>query len=455
MPRQAMSREARSRDTKLNDLQTAPPASGIEAARFMPTSFKLARIQADWTALAAAGLLFLYPILLLTVREGVNVCFAVLVVLAFYCLFTGRASFRDLNRGEIAFGAAMASLVAATALSQSWHGHFESSPYDGAGRFLLAFPIYLMLRPLRETPASLHYGAPLGAIAAALVVLPQLPLTNGARASTDYMDAIRFGDLALALGLLSVASINANRTDAPWLVAVKIAGAAAGLFASIESGTRGGWIALPPVALTGWWLAGRGRLSWRLGAAAGALLIVLAALIYLFVGKVHDRVADLDADLAALSHADFDTSLGLRLQIWRVAVRLFTENPVFGIGPDAFPGAVARMRDLGLLTLEGAANAHAEVHNEILLHTVSLGIFGLAAIVSIYAAPLVLFIRAATAAGAPARVRSAGVMGACFVTAFLVFGLTIEIFNLKLIATFYSLTVAVLLAVTAHKEASG
>jgi O-antigen ligase len=407
--------------------------------------------QAVWTELAASALLFLYPVLLLAVREGVNICFAFLVVLALWCLFTGRASFRDLNRGEIAYAAAMASLVTATALSQVWHWNFRSPPYDEAVRYLLAVPVYLMLR---SSPpkifASLQYGIPLGAVAAALLVLPQLPLDNGARASTPYMDAIRFGDLALALGVLSITS--ADWTDSPRLIALKVVGAAAALFASIESGTRGGWIALPLVALAWWLLRGRGRWSWRPGAALVGLVAILAVVSYFFVGKVHDRMVDFYTDVVSLFHDNLDTSLGLRLQIWRVAIDLFAQNPIFGVGPDEFKNSILTFFDLDVITREAAHTGGAEVHSQILLHAVSLGIFGVAAIVSIYVVPLALFIRAArSGAGAAPFVRSAAIMGGCFVISFLVFGLTIEIFNLKLIATFYSLTVAVLLAATAHK----
>jgi O-antigen ligase len=407
--------------------------------------------QVAWTELTASILLFLYPILLLTVREGVNVCFTLLVILAFYSLFTGKASFRDLNRGEIACMAAMASLVVATALSQLWHWHFRLDPYDGASRFLLAIPVYLLLRSCRpQTLAAIEYGVPVGAIAAALVVLPQLPLADGARASTAYMDAIRFGDLALVLGVLSIGSVNANQPDPPWIIVLKVAGAAAGLFASIESGTRGGWIALPPVVLIWWVLLGREKLSWRLNAWLAGVLIVFAVVSYFFIGKVHDRVGDLYADVAELFHADLDTSLGERIQIWRVALQLIAENPVFGIGPDEFRNVLPAMKDF--FTSVGFETAHAEIHSEILLRAVSLGIFGFASIVAIYAAPLIFFIRAAGRPSGSLRVRSAGVMGACFVTCFLIFGLTVEIFNLKMIATFYGMTIAVFLA-AAGREA--
>lgn len=401
--------------------------------------------QLAWTERTIAALLFVYPVLLLTVREGVNACFVAVLILASCRLVTARASFGHLSRGEIAYMAAMASMVVVTAISQFWHWHFRPEPHDGAGRFLLAIPIYLMLRTCQpETLTSVQFGIPVGAIGAALVVLPQLPL-EGARASTSYMDAIRFGDLALVLGILSIVSVNWDRTDSRCIIALKVIGLGAGMFASIESGTRGGWIALPAVALVWWSL--RGKLS-RVGnmALAGSL-IALALMSYLLVGKIHDRTDGLYSDLVALSHSDLDTSLGFRLQLWGVAMRLFAENPLFGIGPDEFQNMMPVMKDLGLVTSAAARQGIAEVHSEILLRMVSLGILGLASIVSIYLVPLILFMRTGrTGSSYQRRVQRAGAIGACFVTSFLVFGLTVEIFNLKMIATFYSMTVAVLLA---------
>ncbi len=246
--------------------------------------------QVVWTERTISALLFLYPILLLTVREGGNVCFVLLLILASYRLPTTGASFRHLNRSEIAYMAAMASLVIVTAMSQFWHWHFRPEPYDGAGRFLLAIPIYLMLRTCQpETLTSVQYGVPLGAIGAALVVLLQLPL-EGTRASTYYMDAIRFGDLALVLGILPIVSVNWDQTGPLWIIALKIVGLAAGVFASIESGTRGGWVALPAVALVWWSLIWRGKSSWLVNTTAVGLLIILALMSYLVVGTVHDRM---------------------------------------------------------------------------------------------------------------------------------------------------------------------
>ena len=105
-----------------------------------------------------------------------------------------------------------------------------------------------------------------------------------------------------------------------------------------------------------------------------------------------------------------------------------------------------------MLTPTAAVLGRGEVHNEILAKTVNLGIFGLLSILSVFAVPLIIFIRSARSSFAQAR--TAAYMGICLVTGFFIFGLSVEIFNLKMTAAFYSLTVAVLLAAATHKASS-
>jgi len=92
------------------------------------------------------------------------------------------------------------------------------------------------------------------------------------------------------------------------------------------------------------------------------------------------------------------------------------------------------------------------VHNGILAKSVGFGIFGLLSIVSVYTVPLFIFLRSTRTSFAQAK--TAAFMGICLVTGFIIFGLTVEIFNLKMTAAFYSLTVAVLLAAATKKTSS-
>jgi O-antigen ligase len=262
---------------------------------------------------------------------------------------------------------------------------------------------------------------------------------------------IHYGDMALMLGFLSLFSINwATRDCAPVLI-LKICGLLAGLYLSVQSGARGGWAAAPVLMLI-WWLSHNPKISRPKLATAILSILLVASLGYALVGMVQHRLDLIYQDLADFHHGNKDTSIGDRLQLWQAACYLFAEPPVFGVGPDGFAQMMTTLSNSGMLTTEAARFGRGEVHNEILAKAVGLGVFGLLSILSVYAVPLVIFMRSTRSP--VAQTRTAAFMGICLVTGFFIFGLTVEIFNLKMTVAFYGLTVAVLLAAASHKTSS-
>jgi O-antigen ligase len=253
------------------------------------------------------------------------------------------------------------------------------------------------------------------------------------------------------LGFLSLFSINWEKRDHIPVLFLKIFGCLIGVFLSVQSDARGGWIAFPVLSFI-WWLSHYPNNSWpkRLGAILFILLIALLG--YELIGLIQHRMDLIYHDLADFQRGNKDTSIGIRLQLWQVACFLFAEHPVFGIGPGGFAQMMTPLSNSGMLTPLAASYGRGEVHNELLAKASELGIFGLLSLISIYAIPLVIFIRA-TRSGI-SHIRSAAFMGICLVTGFFIFGLTVEIFNLKMTISFYSLTLAVLLAAATHKTSS-
>jgi O-antigen ligase len=280
-----------------------------------------------------------------------------------------------------------------------------------------------------------------------VVVVLLFQSLRGDRLGTYFLNLIHFGNLALIVGLVAGLSINWDRKDRAVVIALKILALLAGVWISIASGTRGGWIAIPAIALV-WALLQRRHISQRLMALATVVLVAAILIIYALAAPVHERINALAFELRAFEQLK-DTSTGLRIQIWAAALHLFAQYPIFGVGPDRFAEHIPALAHAGYLTPTAMEFGRAEVHNEILNRAVTLGVFGLASILLIYLVPFILFLRAARA---PSKVhRTAALLGACFVTGFFVFGLTVEIFNLKTTATFYSLTVAVLLAIATNR----
>lgn len=391
------------------------------------------------------GLILLsYPALLFLMRGGMNGAMFILAFFSLFLLATGCRQREPLVPAEIAFGIAMSSGLVAIFLSQFYHQDLAARHFDSASRFLLAVPIVYALRYAGSARISsaLQYAFPLGAIAALFAVEANHPSTSYA-ASTAFINHIHLGDMAILLGFLSLFSINWVRRDSLLVKTLKISGFVAGLIVSVYSQARGGWIAVPIfVAL---YIFSHSQGGYLKGLALTLVAVVLLTLVgYLFIEPVQLRIEKVYFDLSQFQSGNADTSVGVRLQLWNVAVQLFLENPIFGVGADGFGKVMESLRNLGEITPLAAEYGRGEVHSEILAQAARFGILGLCFVLSAYFVPLYIFVQSIKSANHQQAV--AAWMGICVTFGFFVFGLTVETFNLKMTAAFYSTTVAVLFA---------
>lgn len=400
--------------------------------------------------LLVAIILFCYPVLLLTLKGGVNASFFVLLAISLFALARDRSSVPPrFDATARIFAIAMASNIVAIFLSQAANSNFDPHPYDAASRFLLAIPVYLMLRHTNPRVTTvMQYSLPLGAI---FTLAFSLVTYKGGRLSAYFIDPIHFGDLALMLGFLSTFSINWNGQDRLRLLLLKLSGLVAGVIASILSGSRGGWLAIPVLLFTFIFFRGKGKLKNQLLAVSAAMFAAALA-SYFFVDAIHQRTGEVLNDIASWSHGEMDTSFGIRLQLWKAALLLFWQHPLFGVGPNGFVEMMTPLSQTGFITPLAAKLGRGEVHSDILGSLARLGIFGLLSLLTIYLAPLFIFLKAVKST-APYK-SGAARMGVCLVLGFIVFGLTVETINMKMVAAFYGLTVAVLLgaATSSHQE---
>jgi O-antigen ligase len=346
----------------------------------------------------------------------------------------------------------MASPMFAIFFSQAYHNDFNSPAYDWASRFLLCVPIFLALRQTNiRTLMMLELGIPLGAMVGFMVLMLH-PADWGGRYTTSiFFNLIHFSDTALMLGFLSLFSINWMRKDSALILTFKLCGFLTGLYMSIQSGERGGWIAIPPLLLL-WVMAHSTERRWIKTGFTILFVSVMVWLSYSTIDVVHHRINSAIDEFINYAPGNENTSIGIRLQLWQAALHLFIENPIFGVGPDKFAQTLSALQSNGMLTAEAVKMGHSEVHSEILAKCVEMGLFGLASILSIYLVPLYIFWRSSQSA--TATIRISGFMGACFVLGFFIFGLTVEIFNLKMTASFFSLTLAILMATATNKTSA-
>lgn len=378
---------------------------------------------------------------MISIAGGMNGAFLLLLLLSISALVFRPAGMSAVqwDKEIVIYFAAMAALPAAIFLSQSYHQDYNAHPYDAASRFLLAVPIFMLLRRVKfNVVAVIQYGFPLGAIVGMAV-----GDASDARMRTSFLDPIHFGDFSLIMGMMSLLSISWLSRDTLVLRILKITGFLAGSYATLLSGTLGAWVAIPVLLAI---LVYFKVLKFTRKQAALIVLVVLmaAVLAYKYNDKIRQRIdVPLNRELA-MFHGNFDTDIGVRLQLYKAAILIFAKNPIFGVGPEGFRDQMTMMQQSGEISAIAANAGRGEVHNEILSRTVGLGIFGLAAILMVLFVPLKIFMLKARSDSAP--VRLAGIMGVTFVSGFFVFGLSLDILNLTMATAFYSLTVAVLLA---------
>lgn len=392
--------------------------------------------------------LFFYPILLLSVKGGTNALFAILLVLSIVVWFRDSLWSKFIkDRPAIYFSLAMASPLLATLASQAYHGAFDSLHWDSPARFLLAVPIYYALKHSNlPIVSTLRYAFPLGAISSLLIVLyTQHQGLNefGERASNTFLNPINFGNLALVLGISTACLMIPIRRPNFLDNALQLSGLIAGLVASALSGARGGWIAIPFVLIA--WLLLNRPINVLKRLTIG--LIVMAAIAvagYFFADVVQQRARQTMMELASIMNGDFSTSFGQRIQLWMAGLYMFMANPIFGVGPSEFFSSIDKLQASGVIQALPKNLYGTEVHSYYIATMAKLGTLGLLSAFAIFLVPLAMFFGAVKSQIDTVRIPA--MAGICFVISFSMFCLTVEMFNIRMVASFYSLTIAALLA---------
>ena len=176
---------------------------------------------------------------------------------------------------------------------------------------------------------------------------------------------------------------------------------------------------------------------------------VAGMLAFFASSTVHMRLKAAVSDLRATSHT-YNSSLRARIQLWRTAVEAFRENPLVGVGPDGYRALIEKKEASGAMIVPVALAGLGEIHSYYFATLARYGLAGMAGLAMLFFVPLRLFYKRREDADDYRRI--AARMGMAVVLGFMVYCVTVEMFNLKMIATFYAMTVAVLLAAAYGRE---
>jgi O-antigen ligase len=215
----------------------------------------------------------------------------------------------------------------------------------------------------------------------------------------------------------------------------------------IDTGSRGGWIAVPPLLVIA-------ALLYK-GNKAKILSLLLVALIALggvlvFNQKFRDRLTSIYSETAAWFAGDATAGGSGRLTIMAISWELIKDDPIKGYASqDNLWGPVYQL-DPNRYLREGFSyedtTRHRYTlckvgeHNQYLYAWLINGVFGLISQILVLVVPLVVFITRLR--GNQGDFYAAAALGIGFVAAFMVFGFTQGPFNYKVITSFYGFLIA-------------
>ena len=322
---------------------------------------------------------------------------------------------------------------------------------DRPSRFILVLPVLLLLLQSKSHQVWLWYGVVSGAIAAFVLAYYERFFLGYERASGGEYP-IMFGDTAMLLGLMSFAAgayfLSQKRHG--WLVFALLAGVC-GLGASVLSGSRGGWVALPLVGFFILWQS-RSLLSKRTfwGTIASVAIVIFLAISIPQTG-IQKKINQTIYSLSQYSEGgDRATSLGTRFEMWKAALYLFQEAPVFGAGEYGEKHLKQRLIDDGLVAPEVIHYSHA--HNEFLNALSQRGIFGLAFLMLVYLVPLRLFLRKMKEHEDNWQIKSYAMAGALIPMCYMDFGLSQVMFSHNIGVMMYAFPIVYFWAATRWAE---
>jgi O-antigen ligase len=304
----------------------------------------------------------------------------------------------------------------------------------------------ITLRVFTPAPDWLWLGVCCGGASAGLIAIYERVVVGLSRADNG-INAIPFGNLSLLMGALSLVACVYYIQKRPrfhyGLILFAMCAAFLGLLASLLSGTRGGWIAIPFLAAL--LFSATNNLikpKTRNISIIVVALFVVAIIAFPASGIWLRIVAIFDDIYQYFINNNADTSLGTRFELWRAGWSMFIENPIMGVGESGvqenLPSLVARE-----IAFE-RGSVLPQLHSDIIDTLARRGLLGAASLLLMYVVFASTFAKKALKANDKVNVRLLAVSGMMVIIAFFDFGLSQSMFrDLRAFSGFLGFSVAI------------
>lgn len=400
------------------------------------------------------AILFLFYVLALVVDHSANVLYGLLFFSGIARIILSGSStapgFREMVRHNWAITLAMAAPLLAVLAHFVLAGHPVWRSMDFPAR-LAIFPMIfwaLQLAPLRW----LRYMQWVLVIGAAVGAVKMYLLTGGGhtRDGNTLIPLNILAEMILSIGVLAAGSITWENRAGAVGVLIKLSALGAAFYAITLSGTRGAWLTVPALAALACGVFFRRGVRLKHLAAGAAVFVACSVLAWQTGDIVKQRFAVAGSDIQQYTRgSNVDTSLGIRLQLWRGSWIMFRDHPLAGVGSTGFIPALKELAARKTISPMAATFTHS--HNDILFMMAKYGCLGLIAILALYLVPATLFGRYLS--HPDKEIHACAFMGVAYIVGLMVYGLSDVAFSGWEVAPFYGITITFLLVYIKKRQA--
>ena len=334
--------------------------------------------------------IFLFFTLLLMFPKGYNYGSTALLVLSilFLCyLLYKRVSFLEVVKQNKAIFVVTTFYFLVSLFFIFFHGEKIKLIDNPLRAFLfLSVIIFIVYSSLKFD--ILLYSIPLGSFISGVVALYQYYILSLESAFYNQMK-IQSGDMAMSLGLFSFSIafyfLDVKKSK---LALFSVGCGIFGVLASILSFARGGWIGVPILLLILIFLY-RHLLSKKF-LLGGITFLCIISVVLTVNNKFVNRLSEAQYELKLyLSGDDKVSSIGERLDMWKIGSKAFLEHPISGWSLKELDYYKKALSDKNIVTKASISFSH--LHNQFIDELVKKGIVGGVAILGIFFLPLYIF----------------------------------------------------------------
>ncbi|MDT8282892.1 MAG: O-antigen ligase family protein, partial [Gammaproteobacteria bacterium] len=319
---------------------------------------------------------FFVPVMGTSVKNVASTCFALLLLYSFYIIKEWKLIWQRLSHNEkwLLKGFALYAFLGLLAYINVQNSHDYFKVLERYMRFLLAIPIYLLIRKYNVNIIKYLY--------AGVIVSGPFLLTIAAVSYFNHPDQpacgeyhhIIFGSVAMLnvgimLSVLLTQKIN-NITKAIIVISML-----SGFVAAVLSQSRGVWLALPVyVLITLYYSVKYSRI--KLSSVLIVSVLIVAILLLSPIGKMVKTRTDaaIDDISAFYDKGQYISSLGTRLAMWNIAIDTWKRHPVIGSGPGDFEDTIIELQKKGEYTGMDVHNSAHSMYFQSIADTGSVGI---------------------------------------------------------------------------------